>query len=175
MKVFEGNESLPKVFDDSLEFNANNRNSKLAIVIIAWNIFKHFNLYNQDIGFWNDILKLALEKAAKDKNGYEFLETLKIMVAGLKDGQARAWDAKLTFRYALPFLWEWIDNKLYISKVSQDETQIKPGDEVIEINGENTIDVINRNKQLVSSSTEQWKIIRTLAEMRAGDEILPLN
>lgn len=170
MKVLEGNDSLPKIFDDSLEFSANNRNSKLAIVIIAWNIFKHFNLYNQDISFWNDILKLALEKAANDKNGFEFLETLKIMVAGLKDGQARAWDAKLTVRYALPFLWEWIDNKLYISKVSLDETQIKPGDEIIEINGEKTIDVINRNKQLVSSSTEQWKIIRTLAEMRAGDE-----
>jgi len=170
MKMLEGNDSLPKLFSDSLDFNGNNRKSRLAIVIIAWNIFKHFNLYNQDINQWNDVLKNALQRAAIDKNEIEFLETIKLMVAALKDGQARAWDSKQSVRYALPFLWEWIDNKLFISKVSPEETQIKPGDEVIEINGEKAIDVLNRNKQFVSSSTDQWQIIRTLAEIRAGEE-----
>ncbi|NLO19079.1 MAG: hypothetical protein GX121_04265 [Ignavibacteria bacterium] len=180
LSYFEGKDSLAQIFPDSLEFNAKSRKSRLAIVIIAWNIFKHFNLYNDNsysdnTENWDIVLKDALEKAARDKNELEFLETIKLMVSELKDGQTRAWYSKQSIRYALPFLWEWLDGKLYISKVSPNEQEIKPGDEVLEINGKKTALVLKESGKSVSSSTEQWRIIRTLAEIRAGDENSEIN
>src|SRR5450755_1761266 len=81
----------PKDFSvPAVAFSADDRGTRIADVVIAWNVFRHFYPYF-DIGKtdWDAVLPVALRAAAAAKDGAEFLTTLLKMVAALKDGHGR--------------------------------------------------------------------------------------
>lgn len=155
---------------ESFIINGNDRTSRLAITIILWNIYKHFSTFNHRNAKWDSVLKISLSKAATDENEKKFLETLRMMSANLDDGQARVWLADEIIRFGTPFLWKWVENKLFISKVAPNYYALKPGDEVIAIEGTPVNKYIDEFEKRISGSTVQWKRVRALAEIRSGEE-----
>jgi hypothetical protein len=155
---------------DEFNLSGNDRTSRLVISIIAWNILKQFNLYIPDPKVWDNILPIILKKAATDKNDKEFLSTLQFLVSYLKDGQSRAWEADDSQKFGLPFLLHWVDGKLMVTMLSNNNLGLNKGDEIIAINDIPIQKVLEKQEETISSCCDNWKIIRSIAELRAGDE-----
>src|SRR6185295_15153962 len=67
--------------------SGDDRASRLAAVIVAWNVFEHFYPYFDVVQTdWPEVLRNSLVSAAEDKDAIEFATTLKRMVASLHDG-----------------------------------------------------------------------------------------
>lgn len=166
----KAHKSIKSSKSPSFILNGNDRTSRLAITVILWNIYKQFSTFNHNNKRWDSILKVTLLKSALDKNEKQFLETLRILSANLDDGQARVWLSDEVIRFGTPFLWKWAENKLIISKVAQNFYALKPGDEVVSIEGVSTLKYIEDVEKKISGSTTQWKRVRALAEIRSGEE-----
>lgn len=150
--------------------NGNDRTSRIAIVSMLWNIFRHFSVYDKDSEINDVLLDKYLAKAATDKNKDEFLTTLKMMTTELKDDQARVWAGFEQNDYSLPFLWKYIDGKLVIYKVFGNNPYVYPGDIITEIDGKPVEQMIKEMGKLYCGGNSEWVIIRGLAELRAGSK-----
>ncbi|MBM2813653.1 MAG: TSPc protein [Ignavibacteria bacterium] len=149
--------------------NGNDRLSRLAITIITWNIFRNFHTFKSDLKQWDEALETALKKAATDKDEFEFLNTLKLMSALLKDAQARVWQPKVQQIWGLPLLWQWIENQLVITKSADSTNGLHVGDIVSEIDSKPVINAMNEKMKYISGSNNEWKRLRSLAELRTGN------
>ncbi|MBI5324957.1 MAG: hypothetical protein HZB41_06760 [Ignavibacteriae bacterium] len=149
-------------------YNGDDRTSRLSIISMLWNIFRHFSVYDGKYKIDDVLLEKYLKKAALDKNKDEFLVTLKMMTTELNDDQVRVWADFEKTDYGLPFLWKYIDNNLVIYKVFGDKPYVYSGDMVTEINGKPVDQVIKEFRGLYCGGNEDWKISRGLAELRAG-------
>ncbi len=150
-------------------FSVNDRTSRLAIVVMAWNVFRHFSLTESNDKAWDGLLRNCLEKAAVDSTEDDFLETLGLLTTIAQDPQSRFWLTGREYKYALPFLLKWIENKLYISTIAVGKAKsLKSGTEILEINGRPAIQYYNEKSRFLSGS-EDWKKIRIAALLRAGD------
>ncbi len=146
------------------------RTSRLAIVVIAWNIMKNFSVSNTDIKTWDNALLTALEKAATDSTEGDFLNTLNYLTTFLDDPQSRAWSTVHSPDYALPFLIKWVDNKLLISEVAgKDTLRLEPGCEIVAIDGQKAEDYLSEAAKVISGRSDEWKKLRAIAALRAGD------
>ncbi len=166
------NSTLPKANSaigfPAVQLTPKDRLSRLAIVIIAWNLINQFNVIDIPETVLDEVLGVSLRKASTDKNQQEFLNTLKILSTVLRDGQARVWYGHDNPQYALPLLWKWIGGHLIVTRTNDSTLAISPGDEILEINGRPVNDYIDDIEMLISSSTPGWKRLRALAELRAG-------
>lgn len=183
LTVFYDDEgTLPRAFDSSGEsapstkriYTGMDRSTRLANVILAWNIFQHFYPYFDVVETdWNSILAGTLEDAALDEDEQEFLETLRRMVARLYDGHGSVRGPQSGERVAgLPFLWDWIEGGLVVTQVAQDETEyevdLKPGDVVLSINKKPAAQVLTEAERLIASATPQFMRYNALRKIRYG-------
>jgi hypothetical protein len=160
--------------------SSKDRATRLAGVILAWNVFRHFYPYFDVVKTdWDAVLPASLKRAALDKDEVAFHTTLKKMVAELHDGHGR-----VNFGGAgvgrLPLTGEWIENKYIVTNSSGSAAeQVKPGDEIVAINGKTAAEVLNEAETLISSATPQWKRARSTAEALSGplrlDAVLTLR
>jgi len=155
---------------EKFEITAKDRTSRLALVVQLWNIYAHFNLFNDNEDTWDAALREGLTKAATDRNAREFLVTLEMLTAKLNDANARAWFGDEIYRFGLPFTWKWLDGKLVIMEIAKNFTEFKPGDIVTEINGVPSAEYIANIEKRISASSDGWRKLRALAEIRAGKE-----
>lgn len=144
------------------------RISRLAIAADAWTRFSLFALHEKDALYWNKALLETLKRASANDGDREFLETLNRLCARLNDGQARVWKNENMFRYGPPFLWREFDDGLFVTKTAPECAALKPGDKIVEIDGESCHDKISSAAQAVSGASEAWKRLRALAILRAG-------
>ena len=149
-------------------YNGDDRTSRLGIVSMLWNIFRHFSLYDGKYEVSDATMEKYLKRAATDKNKDEFLTTLKMMTTELNDDQARVWADFERMDYGLPFLWKYIDGQLVIYKVFGEKPYVSPGDIVTAIDGKPVDEVIKDFDNLYCGVNEEWRISRGLAELRAG-------
>lgn len=142
---------------------ANDRATRLADVVIAWNIFQHFYPYFDVVQTdWEKALRDALTKAATDRNELEFLDTLRLMVAALHDGHGHVSHPSEQLGL-LPILWDWIEDRLVITAIGKPPTGdatgaevLKPGDIVRTINGRPAAEALADAERFVSGATPQW-------------------
>src|SRR5579864_4158129 len=67
--------------------SGNDRATRLADVVLAWNVFEHFYPYFDVVAAdWPAELRRALRSAATDRDERAFLDTLRRLVAALHDG-----------------------------------------------------------------------------------------
>lgn len=149
-------------------YNGDDRTSRLAIVSMLWNTFRHFSVYDGTNEVSDKTLEKFLKKAAIDKNKDEFLTTLKMMTTEMNDDQTRVWVDFEKTDYGLPFLWKYIDSKLVIYKVFGNKPYVFPGDIVTDIDGKPVEQVIRDMDLLYCGENKEWRISRGLAELRAG-------
>src|SRR6185503_748232 len=95
----------------------NDRATRIAGVIGAWNVFQHsypyFDIVKVD---WNAELSRALRTAASDSSPAEYLATLRRLVAALQDGHGNVYAmAATTRRGFLPIALDWVENRLVVT------------------------------------------------------------
>jgi len=154
--------------EQNFVMTGNDRTSRLAIVSMLWNIFRHFSVYDGENEIKDGLLEKYLTKAAIDKDRNEFLGTLKMMTAELNDEQVRVWSEFEQTDYGLPFLWKYVNGKLVIYKVFGNNTYVKPGDIIISIEKKPTEKIINEMVSRNNGFSSGWKTMSALAELRAG-------
>jgi hypothetical protein len=148
-------------------YSANDRATRIADVVIAWNVFQHFYPYF-DIAKtpWDYILPAGLKEAARVKDGAEFHRTLLKMVAELQDGHGRVMFAEMKPQGHAPVMAAWIENKYIVTSASVEP--LKPGDEIVAINGKPAGVVLEDMEKLISGATPQWKRARSTVEALQG-------
>jgi C-terminal processing protease CtpA/Prc len=141
---------------------------RYANVVFAWNVFQHFYPYfDESRNQWKKYLTTALESAANDKNKYDFLITLKRMLAGLKDGKASAiLEGDKSGLTIFPVYWDLVENQLVVIDIFDKHiTDLKKGDIVLEINGKTAEDVIAQEALNLSGATRRWVRSRSIFEI----------
>jgi hypothetical protein len=148
-------------------FSANDRATRIADVVIAWNIFQHFYPYF-DIAktSWNFILPAGVKEAARVKDGTEFHRTLLKMVAELQDGHGRVMFAEMKAQGHAPVMAAWIENRYIVTSSSVE--QVKAGDEIVAINAKPAKAILEDMEKLISGATPQWKRARSTVEALQG-------
>ncbi|HMF69997.1 MAG TPA: S41 family peptidase [Flavitalea sp.] len=144
---------------------------RLANVVIAWNVLKHFFPY------WDyasetpqEILEKAISRALIDKSNTDFLKTLRLMTAPLNDGHIYVgmFDRSKK-RATLPLKGDWIDKKLIVTEILDSTLQgVKPGDIVSSVDGVEAKDYLHDMESLISGS-KQWKRSVALSNIFDGE------
>jgi hypothetical protein len=154
--------------------SGDDRTTRLADIVLAWNVFQHFYPYFDVTPVdWNRELERALRSAATDDGERAFLDTLRRMVAGLADGHGyvhQASDRRLGF---LPLEWEWIEDRLVVTAVARGLAHPAPGDVVLSIDGLPAAERLASAEALISGATTQWIRERALADLRMRSTLEP--
>jgi len=119
-------------------FTGDDRGTRLADVVVLWNILQHFYPYFDVVGTkWEQQLPRALDAAASDKDAAAFQVTLSKLVAKLHDGHGNVLHESVNRSVGLPLAFGWIENDLVITQIANtaQEFDIKPGDVVIALDG----------------------------------------
>ena len=147
----------------------NDRATRLAGVMIAWNVLQHFYPYF-DVAQtdWPAALSNALTTAATDTGTDDYQRTLERLIAALKDGHGLVSGPQTI--YAAPLMWDWVENQLVVTYIKDDQRQgVQRGDRVLTIDGKTVEDAMAYWQQLVSGATPQWILWRTLESLSYCD------
>ena len=144
------------------------RATRLADVILAWNVLQHFYPYFDVVQTdWSAELERALKSAATDKNAEALVVTLQRMIAALHDGHGNVFLTNGPQKYRAPLLCAWVENRLVITHVIDAQGQkIERGDVVNSLGGKPAARAIAEAEELISGATPQW------IRFRAVDQIL---
>jgi len=174
--------SMPLKRTQPLRTSGDDRSTRLADVIIAWNVLQHFYPYFDVVKTnWATVLQVALSRAATDDNGDAFLTTLEQMIAALHDGHGRVGSTRGPGEFVPPIIWTWVDGRIIALSVSGVDG-IEPGDALISIDQKPATEVLAAKELLISGATPQWIRYRALFDLLArkrGDPVLleidPIN
>ena len=143
-----------------------NKNVQLADIAIAWNELQHFYPYFDVIDTnWEKQLKTAFKKTLIDDTPQEFFTTFRSMLTSTQDGHIGLYHPSLSDKGGLPFLVDWVDNKVVVTHSMHDI--IQPGDIVKTLNGESAVKIVQEHRSLVSGSP-QLSLHRSLRQLGTG-------
>ncbi|MEO1051728.1 MAG: S41 family peptidase [Bacteroidota bacterium] len=146
------NEKLNKVSDDPSELPL-----RLGNVINAYNVFQHFYPYFDVVNVdWDLELAKALNRSYQDKGRNDHLITLQKFTATLNDGHIGVRGGDLP-RHMPPISWEWVGDKLVITKLHEQNTGLAVGDVVTHINNQKSSDFFKEVYSRISAGTQGWK------------------
>ncbi len=151
------------------------RATRLAAVILAWNVYQHFYPYFDVVETdWSAKLDEALASAATDRGVSDFRRTLERLLAGLHDGHA--WvqgghEEELAF---LPLAWAWVEERLVVMAVPEDlgDVALAPGDVIETIDGLPAEEVIREAETRAFGATPaaiRHAVLRRLLRGKQGD------
>jgi hypothetical protein len=140
---------------------------RLADVIVAWNVFRHFYPYWTEAAVdWDSRLRpqLALAAAALDRGTQR--DALRQLVADARDGHGNVGDSAATERRArLPLQFSVIDGRVVVTG-SEVPEQVPVGSIVDSVGGRPTADRLDAAMRL-SSGTAQWRQARSMLDLQA--------
>ncbi|HSK18085.1 MAG TPA: S41 family peptidase [Longimicrobiales bacterium] len=152
-------------------FSGDDRATRLAGVLLAWNVFQHFYPYFDAVEVdWSAELQRALSAAAIDVDATAFLETLQLMIAALQDGHGSVTYAADGALRVPAVLWDWIEEQLVITVAAPGITAVRPGDVVLRIDGRPAAEALADVEVRTSSATPQWRRYRALRTLLVGPE-----
>ncbi len=145
--------------------------TRLADVMITWNVFQHFFLYFDFAKTdWLHDLDDALTQAYRDKDADDFQKNLEMLTAKLKDGHIRVNRPASKERYYLPITWEWVQNRLVITGMFKDSLKMYRGSVVTAIDGQSPQEYFKQVEQYISASTNGWMNYRAQEQSLLGDK-----
>jgi C-terminal processing protease CtpA/Prc len=140
------------------ERHTEDRATRLAGVIIAWNVFQHFYPYF-DVAKtdWPAELPKALRTAATDTGPDDYQKTLGRLVAALKDGHGRVAASPPKPVLVPPLTLDWIEDQFVVTRVQKGKSEgIMPGDRILKIDGKPIDQAVAEARSVISAATEQW-------------------
>lgn len=147
------------------------RTTRLADVIIAWNVYEHFYPYfDVTKSDWPSVLSESLSKAATDKNARVFLDTLRRMAASANDGHGYVGHRSDDAFAGPPLLAEWVEGKFVVTTVGKDAGRIAIGDEILSIDGKEVGALWKASEPLIPGATEQWRRFRGQTVLLNGSD-----
>ena len=157
--------------------SGDDRATRLADVVLAWNVFQHFYPYFDVVeADWPGELRRALAAAATDAGERAFLTTLQRLVAALHDGHGNVYLSSQAATAELPVLFDWVEDQLVISQVAAAGAGgLRPGDVVVALDGRPAREVLADTESLVSGATEQWRRWVALQRLVAGPKDEPVK
>ncbi|HYE46770.1 MAG TPA: S41 family peptidase [Caulobacter sp.] len=158
---------------EGFEYTGDDRATRLAGVVIAWNIPQHFYPYFPEVGTdWPAELRKALKAAATDADGLAFETTLERMMVALHDGHASvSWSNP---GGGLPVVFDWVEGQLVIAgAVPKSAGPLRVGDVVISIDGRPAEEAVAGAERLVSSPTAQWRRHEAIRRLTLADPRRP--
>jgi C-terminal processing protease CtpA/Prc len=150
--------------------SGNDRTTRLADVVLAWNVFQHFYPYFDVVQTdWRDELRRALSAAATDADQMAFLFTMRRLVAALHDGHGNVSGSFQGSWGHLPLLWDWVEDQLVVTKVAPDGAGgLRPGDVVLTLDGRPAREALASAEELISGATPQWRRWVALGKLALG-------
>ena len=137
---------------------------RLADVVIAWNVLRHFYPYDDVAGIdWDDVLTGALQRASADRTDADFLQTLRWMVVQLKDGHGRVQHDVMGQMAPLPVQVAEFDGEVVVTSVAGDGASscLERGDVITSVDEVASGEHLQEAKRYISGSP-QWKTVRAL-------------
>jgi len=133
----------------------NDRATRLAAVMIAWNVFEHFYPYFDMVRTdWKEALGPFLSEAAEDKDAHAFRSTLQKLTVLLQDGHGYLAGPGGSPRFVPPVIWTWADGQI-VARAVFGGVDIRPGDALLSIDGRPATDVLREKETLTPGSTVQ--------------------
>ena len=162
--------SPTKSKDSLVKYSGDDRATRLADVALAWNVLQHFYPYFDVVKTdWPQALKDALTSAATDPNAQAFLITLRRMVAQLHDGHGGVYFPGDLNQFRAPVIFGWIEGRLVITDVaSEGANGLLPGDIVLRIDGQPSLDALTERETTISGATPQWRRYVAMQALTAG-------
>jgi C-terminal processing protease CtpA/Prc len=141
--------------------SGNDRATRLADVILFWNVAQHFYPYFDVVDTdWPAVLPEALRRAALDRDGAAFETTLHRMVSRLHDGHG-AVNSPYSDYASLPIAWRFVADTLVIQRAdSTIAGRVHPGDRVIAIQGRPLSEWVREAEAIESAATPQLLSVR---------------
>ncbi|MFT3685046.1 MAG: hypothetical protein QM783_08995 [Phycisphaerales bacterium] len=139
--------------------SGNDRVTRLADVIAAWNVFEHFYPYfdvTPDAD-WKATLASSLKAAATDADQAAFLSTLRKLVADLRDGHGNVFKADLRPQKGLPCGWRILASGDLVVTSGEGPDGLHAGDKVVSVDAQPAAELIERQRSLASGATPQWR------------------
>jgi C-terminal processing protease CtpA/Prc len=161
-----------KVAVKQVKYSGIDRATRLADVVLAWNVMQHFYPYFDVVKTdWNKALKDALTAAAENGDEAAFLQTMQRMIAELHDGHGNVFHSSDSGFYTIPAIWDWIEGRLVITHVAAEGAGgLQPGDIVLNVDGKPGRERLAEKETLISGATEQWRRYVALINLRRGDK-----
>jgi hypothetical protein len=156
------------------------RSSRLAVVMLAWNVLQHFDPSLAAGGVaravaWRNALAAALGEAAESAGAESLVDVLRRMVAVTNDGQATVVAAGDRRTFGLPLHWDWIEGRLVVTQVGAGVSGLHPGDAVTHIEGREVRSELNAAEAETAAATPQWRRWRALASLALGERGEPVR
>lgn len=156
--------------------SGDNRATRLADVVSAWNIFQHFYQYFDIVQVdWDKALETALIDASAQIDACEFRDILRKMIANLEDGHGYV-DRKngtcLHGRAVPRLLWDLIEDQLVVTdamRVQSEKEPVERGDVILAINGVPVQTAISEEEEYISGATEERRRYLALQDLLEGD------
>ena len=131
---------------------------RIGNVINTYNVFQHFFPYFDVLNIdWQNELRNAIIQSFGDSSKSEHVTTLRKFTAPLKDGHISiiAYGENKN-NFFPPISWEWIQNKLIISQLWDNNLNLNIGDEVSRINGQTSKEYFAEIESRISAGTKGW-------------------
>jgi hypothetical protein len=148
------------------------RDTSVADVVVAWNVYRHFYPYWRDLGAdpavdWDADLRRHLQAAAAATTAAQQREVLERLVAGVHDGHGNV--IEQTRRGGLPVALRLIEDRLVV--VGADVGDLRPGWTVTAVDGAPAAAWLKARVAL-RSGTSQWRTSRALSvDCEAGASV----
>ncbi|MGB5162307.1 MAG: S41 family peptidase [Thermoanaerobaculia bacterium] len=165
-----GNRPAQSARPDGWRPSARDRETRLAAIIDAWNLFHHFYPYFDEIGVvWSAHLRPGLERAALDSDLPSFLETLRSFLGPLRDGHLNILHPQERRGFELSIEWDYIEGQLVVTEAAASAGGLQAGDRVISIDGEPAATVLAASEPQAAGATEASRRLWALSDLSRGD------
>lgn len=166
--------SLINPYDSDLqniEFDFNDRTSRLATLVILKSIIQHFNLYINPKVSLDSMFTEALKEIAICDSLIKFQRILQKFLHHIKDNQLRLWNKDLETNLALPFQFKKINSHYLITATSKSLPALDTADEIFEINSIPVEEFIDSISLYISYSNESWKSLKSAVFLRYAQDV----
>lgn len=140
--------------------------ARLGNIVNAWNVFKHFYPYFDEVKVdWDAEFLKAIKKSYVDKTEKDFKRTLQRMTATLNDGHIQVRMFNEWPLYRVPISMSYVEGKIIIERCADSSLDLHPGDIIEKINEVETKKILKKREQFYSASTKENKTYLTLFDL----------
>ena len=147
--------------------------TRLAGIVIAWNVLQHFYPYFDVVDVdWDQELVVALEKALVDETVEDYLATLRGMAAALQDGHATVYHPRYGPRGFLPVSVDRVEGQVVVT--AEGHPTLRLGDIIETIDGVGVDSALAEIERLKSGSPH-FKRSQALFLLGSGEVGSPIE